>query len=204
MFGSFHASHSLTAGRVCRRRPRTCRCTAAPRRARSCAGRSDSSARRWRPSRRSPSRACRRRRTGRGCRTAARTRRCGRRAPSCSRGRRGSPRCAGAPRHAVPPTPVEVQPDLLHVQLLEQRERRVDRPVERLRLVVDADAQVAGGVGRLRRRSDQRRRHTNHDDRQTPPRVKPRPAPARAPSTSGGGLPRGRSRAPSRESAAPA
>ncbi len=83
-------------------------------------------------------------------------------------GRVGRVRRVGrsARRDAVTGAPVEVQPHFLHVQLLQHGHRRVDRPVERLRLVVDTDPQVARGMRRLCGRSNQRRRHERDGDSQ--------------------------------------
>ena len=66
---------------------------------------------------------------------------------------RRSPRC-----DTVGATPVQVQAHLLHVQLLERGEGRIDRPEQRLRLVVDPDTHVARRRCRLRLSSQKRRR----------------------------------------------
>src|SRR5205807_4095348 len=61
-------------------------------------------------------------------------------------------------RDAVGAAPVDVLADLLNSQLAEEGERLRDRPVERLRLVVDANPQVARPLGRSCCRRDERRR----------------------------------------------
>src|SRR4029078_11342891 len=68
----------------------------------------------------------------------------------------------------VLPAPVEIEPDLLDVELLERRERDVDGPVERLRLVVDADPEVARRLPRLCERTEDDRREDGRGDPEAP------------------------------------